>query len=59
MTRSRNNFAKGMGAGLAAGAVMTIAGTMMVKNRKSFTKTTGKAAKVVGDIMEDVQMFLK
>ena len=59
MARMRNNFVKGMGAGMAAGAVMTIVGTTMLKNKKSITKTTGKAAKVVGDIMDDIQMFLK
>ena len=59
MARSRNNFVKGMGAGMAAGAVMAIVGTTMVKNKKSISKTTGKAVKVVGDIMDDIQMFMK
>jgi formate/nitrite transporter FocA (FNT family) len=59
MSRSRNSFAKGMGAGMAAGAVMAIVGTTMVKNKKSITKTTGKAVKVVGDIVDDIQMFMK
>ena len=59
MARSKNNFVKGMGAGMAAGAEMAIVGTTMVKKKKSISKTTGKAAKVVGDIMDDVQMFLK
>jgi len=59
MARSRNNFVKGMGAGMAAGAVMAIVGTTMVKNKKSISKTTGKAVKVVGDLMDDIQMFMK
>ena len=59
MARSRNNFVKGMGAGMAAGAVVTILGTTMVKKKKSITKTTGKAVKVVGDILDDIQMMMK
>ncbi|MEG1887697.1 MAG: hypothetical protein RR177_06160 [Oscillospiraceae bacterium] len=59
MARGSMNFVKGVGAGMAAGAVMAVVGSTMIKKKKSFSKTTGKAVRVVGDIMDNIQTMMK
>lgn len=62
MTKSTNNFVKGIGAGMIAGAAVTMAGKMVMQNkctRRSLTKGTSKAFRAVGDFVEGVQTLLK
>lgn len=59
MNKNTNNFMKGMGAGIAAGAVIMTAGKMVMSNKKSISKGANKAVKAVGDFVEGVQTFMK
>ncbi len=52
------SFAKGLGAGMAAGAVAAVAVHYACKNGKKLKRKTGKAARAVSDIMEDIQELL-
>ena len=62
MTRSTNNFLKGMGAGVVAGAVAVAAGKMLMQNKSTkhaLTKGTSKAFRAVRDFVEGVQTLMK
>lgn len=59
MNKGSMNFVKGVGAGMIAGAVVTAVGTSVMKNNKPLAKTTKKAAKAVGNIIDDIQMMIK
>ncbi|MDO4742556.1 MAG: hypothetical protein Q4B04_00795 [bacterium] len=59
MTRNSMSFIKGMGAGVAAGVIITTVGRIAMKDSKSLAKGTGKAVKAVGDIVESIQMMMK
>ena len=59
MQKKSMNFVKGMGIGLAVGAVAATAGRMAVKNHSSLSKTTSKAFKAVGDFVDGVQTLIK
>lgn len=59
MHHSGFRFIKGAAAGMAIGAVAATVGTAMIKNKKGFKKSAGKAIRAVGDIMENVQYMLK
>lgn len=53
------SFVKGVGTGIAAGAVIATVGRTMMKNRKNFAKRTGKAVKAVGDFVDNIQYMFK
>ena len=53
------SFIKGVGTGIAAGAVIATVSRSMMKNRKSLAKKTGKAMRAVGDFVESMQYMLK
>lgn len=59
MAKSAMSFAKGMGAGIAAGVVVTAVGKAVMDNRKSFVKKTGKAMKAVGAMVDNISGILK
>ena len=53
------SFVKVMGTGIAAGMLVAAVGGTMMNNRKNVKKTAGKAAKMVSNILDDVQYMLK
>ncbi len=59
MQKKAMNLVKGLGIGMAVGAVAVTAGKMAMKNKKSFTKTTSKAFKAVGDFVDGVSSMMK
>ncbi|HHW45299.1 MAG TPA: hypothetical protein GXX17_00110 [Clostridiales bacterium] len=59
MARNTMSFIKGVGTGIAAGAVIATVSRSMMKNRKSLAKKTGKAMRAVGDFVESMQYMLK
>lgn len=59
MTKNSMSFIKGMGAGVAAGVVLTTVGKIAMKDGKSLAKGTEKAVKAVGDIVDSIQMMMK
>ena len=59
MAKSSMSFVKGVGAGMIAGAVVAAVGSTVMSKNKPFAKTTKKAAKAVGNIIDDIQMMLK
>lgn len=59
MSRNGSGFIKGIGTGLAVGAVVAAMGSSMMKNKKSLKRNAGKAIRAVGDIMDNVQYMMK
>lgn len=59
VARKTMSFIRGVGTGLAAGAVIATVGRNMMKNRKNFAKKTGKAMRAVGDFVENIQYMIK
>lgn len=59
MAKRTISFVKGVGTGIAAGAVIATVGRTMMKNRKNFAKRTGKAVKAVGDFVDNIQYMFK
>lgn len=60
MKEKAKGFAKGAMMGIAAGAVMTAAGKMMMKNKKHHVqKGSSKAVKAVSDFVEGIQTMIK
>ncbi len=57
--KSPASFAKGIAAGMAAGAVATVVGKAIISNRKSVSKGSAKAMKAVGDFISGVQTMVK
>lgn len=55
MTRKTENIAKGMGAGLAAGIVMGIAGSALMNNKNKSKKMLRKAVTKVEDLLDQMQ----
>lgn len=53
------SFAKGMGAGIVAGVTAAVAVRCACKNCRTLKRKTGKAARAMSDIMEDIQELLK
>lgn len=53
------SFAKGIAAGMAAGAVATVVGRAIISNRKNVSKGSAKAAKAVSDFINGVQTMVK
>ncbi len=53
-------FAKGAMLGIAAGAVLTTASRMMMKNKKHhLQKGSSKAVKAVGDFVDGIQTMIR
>ncbi len=57
---SAASFAKGVGAGMAAGAVLATVGRMVMhKNEHHISKGTSKAMRAVGDFVDGIQTMIK
>lgn len=54
-----SSFAKGMGIGIAAGAVMLCAGKMLMKDTRHLSKGSSKAMKAIGDFVDGVQTMIR
>lgn len=60
MKDKAKGFAKGAMMGIAAGAVMTAVGKMMIKDKKHhLQKGSTKAVKAVGDFVDGVHTMFK
>lgn len=52
------SFAKGMGAGIVTGMAMAATVKCICTKSKKMSKRTGKAARAVSQIMDDIQELL-
>lgn len=59
MSKSVMSFAKGVAAGMAAGAVAVTVGKVMLSNKKSLSKGSAQAVRAVGDFISGVQTMIK
>ncbi|MDR1564279.1 MAG: hypothetical protein LBS74_04900 [Oscillospiraceae bacterium] len=59
MTNKTMGIVRGIGAGLAAGAVLGAAGSYAFHNQKSLKKKGKKVANTVTDIFDNVQYLFK
>ena len=59
MAKNTMGIVKGVGSGLAAGAVVGFVGSQMMKNEKQMKKKAGKAMHAVGDLLDNVQYMFK
>ena len=58
--KDAKGFAKGAMLGIAAGAVMTTVGKMMMSNKKHhLQKGSSKAVKAVGDFVDGIQTMIR
>ncbi len=53
------SFAKGIAAGMAAGAIAATVGKAILTNRKSVSKGSAKAVRAVGDFVSGIQTMIK
>lgn len=53
------NFIKGVGTGMVAGIAVAASVKCLCDKNKKLCKRTGKAARTVGGIMEDIQELLR
>ncbi len=54
------SFAKGVGAGMAAGAVLATVGRLVLhKDDRNLSRGTGKAMRAVGDFVDGVQTMFR
>ena len=59
MNRGVSSFIKGMGTGIAAATIIGVTGKMCMSNNKNIKKKVNRAAKTIGDIVDNVQYFMK
>lgn len=60
MARSTMGFARGMGAGIAAGMTVGIVGAqMMLRDKRHFKRNAGRAVHAIGDLIDNVQYMFK
>ena len=59
MQNGPNNFIKGLGAGMVAGAAAMVVGKMMLKDHKNIEKGGTKLIKAAGDFIDGVQTMFK
>ena len=58
--KDAKGFAKGAMMGIAAGAVMTVVGRPMMKNKKHHVqKGSAKAVKAVSDFVDGIQTMIR
>ena len=57
--KSVGSFAKGIAAGMAAGAIAATVGKAIVSNRKNVSTGSATAMKAVGDFISGVQTMVK
>ncbi len=54
-----STFVKGVGAGMLAGAAVTVAAKMVVQDNHNISKGSTKLIKAMGDIVDGVQTMFK
>jgi hypothetical protein len=60
MAKTSMGFAKGIGAGIAAGMTVGIVGSqMMMRDKRHFKRNAGKAVHAIGDLIDNVQYMFK
>lgn len=59
MQKSSMSFVKGMGAGMIAGATVTIIGKMVLSDKHCITKGSAKMIKAAGDFVDGIQTMFK
>lgn len=59
MNKGISTFAKGLAAGMAAGAIATVVGKAMMNSRHNVSKGSAKAMRAVGDFINGVQTIIK
>ena len=59
MQKGTMNFMKGMGAGMIAGAAVTMLGESVMDNGHSITKGSAKIVKAAGDFIDGIQTMFK
>ncbi|MBQ2274854.1 MAG: hypothetical protein IIW16_00195 [Clostridia bacterium] len=59
MSKNVMSVAKGVAAGMAAGAIVATIGKAMYDNRRNLSKGSAKAARAVGDFISGVQAIMK
>ncbi len=57
--QQKGKFIKGMGVGLAVGAVAAAAGKKAMDNKKAISKKTTKAVKAVSSFADGIQTLMK
>lgn len=57
--KSFSSFAKGIAAGMAAGAVVATVGRAMMSDKHNISKGSAKAMRAVGDFVSGVQTMIK
>ncbi|MBR3300832.1 MAG: hypothetical protein IKI68_05030 [Clostridia bacterium] len=59
MQKSLMSFVKGMGAGMIAGAGVTLIGKSMIGNKNSISKGSAKVVKAAGEFIDGIQTMFK
>ena len=63
MNKSVASFVKGMGAGMAAAALVGVTGKVVMMNNKGLTRSVKKkvnrTARAIGDLVDNVQVLVK
>lgn len=59
MQKNVMSFVKGMGAGMIAGAGVTMIGKSMLGNKHSISKGSAKVVKAAGEFIDGIQTMFK
>ena len=59
MQKSLMSFVKGMGAGIVAGAGVTLIGKAVMSNKHSISKGSSKVVKAAGEFIDGIQTMFK
>ena len=59
MSKGISTFAKGLAAGMAAGAIATVVGKTVMDNRHSVSKGSAKVMRAVSDFINGIQTIIK
>ncbi len=59
MQKSAMSFIKGMGAGMIAGASVTIIGKAVLTDKHSLSKGSAKVIKAAGEFVDGIQTMFK
>lgn len=54
-----SSFAKGVAAGMIAGATAAVVGKMVLENNHKLSRGSGKALKAVGDFVDGIHTMFK
>lgn len=59
MQKNIMSFVKGMGAGMIAGAGVTLVGKTMLSNKHGISKGSAKVVKAAGEFIDGIQTMFK